>query len=66
MSHLHLTQTYDDMYCISCSFMVREAATSGLPNVVGHIEVSAKTKYNIEELANKIYNTAWDLKAPGL
>ena len=46
--------------------MVREEATSGLPNVVGHIEVSAKTKYNIEELANKIYNTAWDLKAPGL
>lgn len=36
-----------------------------MPNIVGTIEVSAKSRYNIKELAAKIYEEAWKLKAPG-
>lgn len=46
-------------------FMIREASMSGFPSVIDTMEVSCKTRPTIAKLANKIYDTAWALKAPG-
>lgn len=37
----------------------------GLPKVVDSIEVSTKTKYNIKNLCNLIYDTVFDIRCPG-
>lgn len=37
----------------------------GLPRVVDSIEVSTKTKYNIKNLCNLIYDIAFDIRCPG-
>lgn len=37
----------------------------GLPRVVESIEVSTKTKYNIKNLCNLIYDTVFDIRCPG-
>ena len=37
----------------------------GLPKVVDSIEVSTKTKFNIKNLCNLIYDTVFDIRCPG-
>ena len=37
----------------------------GLPRVVESIEVSTKTKYNIKNLCNLIYDTVFEIRCPG-
>jgi len=54
------------MFLIRSRFLDRsDKASSGLPDIKGTIEVSARSNFHIKELAMKIYEAAWSLKAPG-
>jgi len=54
------------MLSIYLRYMINEAAMSGLPNVRGFVVVSSRTKHNIGQLCNRIYDEAWALRAPGI